>query len=80
MEEEQWESSFLKKMETGALPGLAAEPLLILEAKKARIKSDLRMLDIEQKMFEGFIRWLDLSGKISEQPLVNYLHALRPGF
>lgn len=50
------------------------------EAKKARIKSDLRMLDIEQKMFEGFIRWLDLSGKISEQPLVNYLHALRPGF
>lgn len=80
MQEEQWESSFLKKMETGALPGLAAEPLLILEAKKARIKSDLRMLDIEQKMFEGFVRWLDLSGKISEQPLVNYLHTLRPGF
>ncbi len=79
-QEEQWANSFLQKMESGSLPGLTAEPLLVLEAKKARIKSDLRILELEQKAFTVYVEWLDLSGKISEQPLVNYLHALRPAF
>ncbi|MCF8239726.1 MAG: hypothetical protein K9I85_16295 [Saprospiraceae bacterium] len=79
-EEEQWESSFLKKMETGALPGLSAEPLLILEAKIARIKYELRILDLEKNATKVYVQWLDLSGKLSEWPLVNYLHVLRPTF
>lgn len=77
---EQWASSFLQKMESGTLPGLTAEPLLILEARKARIKSDLRILEIDKKILEVYVRWLDLSGKISEPPLVNYLHFLKPIF
>lgn len=80
MQEEQWASSFLQKMESGTLPGLTAEPLLILEARKARIKSDLRILEIDKKILEVYVRWLDLSGKISEPPLVNYLHFLKPIF
>ena len=80
IQKEQWASSFLQKMESGTLPGLTAEPLLILEARKARLKSDLRILEIDQKIFEVYVRWLDLSGKISEPPLVNYLHILRPAF
>lgn len=79
-QEDQWANSFLQKMESGALPGLSAEPLLILEAKKARIKSDMRILELEQKVFEAYIKWLDLSGKLSEPPLVNYLHFLKPSF
>ncbi len=80
MQEEQWQNSFLRKMETGSIPGLSAEPLLILEAKKARIKVDLRILDLEQKTFEVFMKWLDLSGTLSQTPLVNHLHTLRPTF
>lgn len=79
-QEDQWANSFLQKMESGALPGLSAEPLLILEAKKARLKSDMRILEIEKKLFEVYVNWLDLSGQLSEPPLVNYLHTLRPAF
>lgn len=80
MQEEQWANSFLQKMETGALPGLSTEPLLILEAKKARIKYALRILDLEQKAFEVYVKWLDLSGTLSQTPLINHLHTLRPAF
>ena len=79
-QEDQWANSFLQKMVSGALPGLSTEPLLILEAKKARLKSDMRILELEQKEFEVYIKWLDLSGKLSEPPLVNYLHFLKPSF
>lgn len=79
-QEEQWATSFLNRMESGTLPGLSAEPLLILEAKKARLKSEMRLLEIEQKLFAVYMNWLDLSGQLSEPPLVNYLHTLRPAF
>jgi len=50
-----------------------ANPLTLLKLKESMLKNELTMQKIRHQIYETYIKLLDCSGKLSSQPLVNYL-------
>lgn len=49
------------------------DPFILLELKEKMLKSDILLMKLTQMIFTKYINMLDLSGKLSKKPLVNYL-------
>ena len=49
------------------------DPLTLLRLKESILESELTINDIRHKIFLTYIRFLDLSGRLSEKPLENHL-------
>ncbi len=47
--------------------------VIVLSARELQLKRQLNLLTIEDQIFEQYIRLLDLTGRLSASPAVNYL-------
>jgi hypothetical protein len=52
-----------------------ADPLALLELKESILKRDISLANIQHEIFLNHIELLDVSGKLSETPLKNYISA-----
>ena len=48
-------------------------PLILLKLKESMLKSKILIVKINHRVLERYIRLLDVSGKLLEKPLKNYL-------
>jgi hypothetical protein len=48
-------------------------PLILLKLKESLLKTDIVMQKINRRIYEKYIQFLDISGKLSEKPYKNYL-------
>ena len=48
-------------------------PLILLKLKESLLKTDIAMQKINRRIYEKYIQFLDISGKLSEKPYKNYL-------
>lgn len=51
----------------------AADPLILLTAAEHLIKRRLKLASLEESIFYGYYKLLDISGLMSSEPLTNYL-------
>ncbi|CAN2044704.1 Outer membrane efflux protein [Candidatus Magnetomoraceae bacterium gMMP-13] len=50
-----------------------ANPLILLKLKESLLKTDISMQKITRRIYKKYINFMDISGKLSEKPLKNYL-------
>ncbi len=50
-----------------------APPLVLLQMQELVLKRQAQLVTFEHLAFQKYIKWLDLTGKLSEMPLRNYL-------
>ncbi len=50
-----------------------APPLVLLQMQELVLKRQAQLVLLEHLAFQKYIKWLDLTGKLSEMPLRNYL-------
>lgn len=50
-------------------------PLVLLRAAELQLKRELRLLELEEGLYEQYLNILDRSGQLSASPAVNYLSA-----
>lgn len=48
-------------------------PIVLLRMKELVLKRQAQLISLEHLAFQKYIKWLDLTGKLSEMPLQNYL-------
>lgn len=48
-------------------------PIVLLRMKELVLKRQSQLISLEQAAYQKYIKWLDLTGKLSETPLKNYL-------
>lgn len=58
-----------------AQTGQPADPVVVLKAREVILKRQIHALELEQDMFNEYLDLLDLTGRISFDPPVNYLSA-----
>lgn len=72
----------IKKRKEGSFTNVAfgrlvqmegGDPFILLELKEKMLKNDILLMKLTQMIFTKYINMLDLSGKLSKKPLVNYL-------
>lgn len=49
------------------------DPLILLKIREISLLEDIRHADIGRDLYVKYIEWLDVSGRLSEKPLKNYL-------
>ena len=49
------------------------DPLILLRIKEIGLLEDVQLADTGRDLYTRYVEWLDLSGKLSEKPLKNYL-------
>ena len=54
--------------------------LLSLKRRAYLLRKDLRLHQIEEKIYQAYLDWLGVTGKMIELPLVNYLPLIFHGF
>ena len=58
------------------------DPLVLLEMRESILERDVDLATVTSEIYSSYIELLDVSGKLSEQPLKNYISAglepLRP--
>ena len=55
-------------------------PIVLLRMKELVLKRQSQLISLEHAAYQKYIKWLDLTGKLSELPLKNYLSAGLTGF
>ncbi len=55
-------------------------PIVLLRMKELVLKRQSQLISLEHAAFQKYIKWLDLTGKLSEMPLKNYLSVGLTGF
>ncbi|MDP6180615.1 MAG: hypothetical protein QGG48_12060, partial [Desulfatiglandales bacterium] len=51
------------------------DPLVLIDLKESILERDVDMATIKAEIYSNYIELLDVSGKLSEQPLKNYISA-----
>jgi hypothetical protein len=50
-----------------------SSPIVLLRMKELVLKRQEQLISLERTAYQKYIKWLDLTGKLSETPLKNYL-------
>jgi hypothetical protein len=50
-----------------------ADPLILLKLKESSLKTDIGLEKINNRIYAEYIHFLDISGKLIEPPVINYL-------
>lgn len=53
------------------------DPLILLKIKESMVERDITLEEIQYAIYTTYIEFLDLTGKLSEKPLKNYLSSLQ---
>lgn len=49
------------------------DPLIVLSIKESLLKNSMKMEDVKHSLMRNYVRVVDASGRLSEQPLRNYI-------
>ncbi len=50
-----------------------SNPLILLKLRESTLKTEMTMQKIKHQIYEKYIKFLDLSGKLFEKPFLNYI-------
>ena len=73
MAKQQWQDSQARFTLEHAANAQTEGPLTLLNARELQLKRQMNLLDIERDLMEHYLNILDWTGRLSEEPPINYL-------
>ncbi len=73
MAQQQWQDSQARFTLEHAENAQTEGPLTLLNARELQLKRQLNLLEIERDLMEQYLNILDWTGRLSEEPPINYL-------
>lgn len=70
---QQWQDSQARYTLEHPANAQADGPMILLNARELQLKREQNVLEIEREMMELYLKILDWTGQLSEQPAINYL-------
>lgn len=71
--QQQWQDSQARFTLEHTANAQVEGPMILLNTRELQLKREQNMLDIEREIMEQYLKLLDLTGQLSEQPAINYL-------